>query len=178
MSGGSYPAMPFNQQMTVPRVLTLRTTPEGVRLFMEPVEELERLRGKERAWQRAKIAPGENLLSGVSGELFDIAAEIAPGDAKQVGFEIRGQKVEYSPADKKLTALGRTAPLALADGRLKLRILVDRASVEVFANDGRVQMATCFVPPPEKRGLSLSASGGAAEAVSLKVWEMRSAWKK
>ena len=35
--------MPFNQQMSFPRVLTLRTTAEGVRLCMTPVREIERL---------------------------------------------------------------------------------------------------------------------------------------
>lgn len=41
MNGGKYPGMPFNQQMSIPRVFTLRTTSEGIRLFMEPIKELE-----------------------------------------------------------------------------------------------------------------------------------------
>ena len=32
MNGGQYPGMPFNQQMSFPVSLTLRTFPEGVRL--------------------------------------------------------------------------------------------------------------------------------------------------
>ena len=46
MSGGNYPDMPFNQQMSFPCELTLRTTPEGIRLFREPVKEIENLHQK------------------------------------------------------------------------------------------------------------------------------------
>lgn len=43
--GITFPGMPFNQQMTVPVELTLRTTSQGLRMFAEPVKELEKLRG-------------------------------------------------------------------------------------------------------------------------------------
>jgi len=181
MAGGQYPNMPFNQQMTVPRVLTLRTTPEGIRLFFEPVKELEKLRRDRHAWSDVPLAPGENPLAKLSGELWDLAAEIEPGDAKQVGFEIRGQKVEYSVAEKRLVALGQSAPLEPIAGRIKLRILVDRTSVEVFANNGRVSMATCFLPPTEKpqnKSLAVYAAGGAAKITSLEVWGLKSIWER
>jgi fructan beta-fructosidase len=176
MNGGKYPDMPFNQQMSVPRVFTLRTTPEGVRLFMEPVREIESLRQKGTSLKNVAIQPGQNALPDVAGELFDIAADIELGSAQRIEFHIRGHKVEYSPAEKRLTALGRTATLEPIQGRIRLRILVDRTSVEVFANDGRISMATCFVPTPENRRLTLNAHGGTAKAVSLDVWAMKSAW--
>ena len=177
MAGGRYPGMPFNQQMTVPRVLTLRSTPEGIRLFMEPVEEIEKLRGKEHAFKDLPLEPGQNPLADLSGELFDVEAEIELAEAKSVTFDVRGQKVEYSVAEKRLTALGRAAPLEPVAGRIKLRILIDRTSVEVFANDGRVQLASCFLPSAENKGLALSATGGTAKVKSLSVWELKSSWE-
>src|SRR5437588_541892 len=48
--GITFPGMPFNQQMAFPCELMLRTTPDGVYLFAEPVQEIEKLHGKRRAW--------------------------------------------------------------------------------------------------------------------------------
>lgn len=176
MSGGSYPGMPFNQQMTVPRVLSLRTTPEGIRLFFEPVRELEQLRGKEHTWRDLALQPGDNPLAGISAELLDIEAEIEPGLARAVRFDFRGALVEYRPAENRLVALGQIAPLEPQDGRIALRILVDRTSVEVFAGGGRVQMASCFLPDSQ-RSLRLEAVGGSATIRSLRVWPLRSIWQ-
>ncbi len=176
MSGGSYPGMPFNQQMTVPRVLSLRTTAEGIRLFFEPVRELEQLRGQEHAWHDMALAPGDNPLASVSAELLDIEADLELANARGLRFDLRGAVIEYTPAEKRLTALGQVAPLALENGRITLRILVDRTSVEVFVGGGRVQMASCFLADP-KKPLRLEALGGSARIRSLRVWPLRSIWQ-
>jgi sucrose-6-phosphate hydrolase SacC (GH32 family) len=173
MRGGQYPGMPFNQQMTVPRVLTLRTTTDGIRLFIEPVEELKILRGREH--RRADWVLNETpvALDGVAGELFDIEAVFELGQAETIGLDVRGHRIEYSVAGRELSALGRKAPLEPEDGRIVLRILVDRTSVEVFANEGRVQMANCFLPDDDQRDLKVFATGGPAKAASVAVWELR-----
>jgi len=177
MAGGRYPGMPFNQQMSVPRVLTLRTTPEGIRMFVEPVREIEKLRGKSYAWENLALKPGANPPAGLCGELFDIETDIELGQAKQVGVDIRGHKVEYSAPDKRLNALAASAPLAPVDGRIRLRILVDRTSVEVFANDGRVSMASCFLPVPDNKRLGAFATGEGARFRSLRIWKLKSIWQ-
>lgn len=66
--------------------------------------------------------------------------------------KIRGRKVSYSVQAKEKRLSNGDAGVAVtpaAKGRLKLRILVDRTSVEVFANDGEWVMPCCFVPKPE-----------------------------
>jgi fructan beta-fructosidase len=176
MARGQYPGMPFNQQMCFPRVLTLRTTPEGVRLHRRPVREIEILHEKEHSWTREPLKPGENLLSGIRGELFDVRAEIDLGTATEVGLDVRGHRVEYFAPNKTVTCLGRTMPLEPADGRIKLHVLVDRTSLEVFEGDGRASMSSCFLPDPMNRSLGIYASGGEAQVISLQVFELRSSW--
>jgi sucrose-6-phosphate hydrolase SacC (GH32 family) len=177
MSSGKYPGMPFNQQMSFPRALTLRTTPEGARMFCEPVKEIEKLHGKEFALADKTIKPDENLLSNLSGELFDIRAEIEPGTAKEVGFDLRGIKVRYNTGEKKLYLEKASTPLELVNGRITLQILLDRTSIEVFANNGLMNLNYCFVPDDAKTALSLYADGGEAKLVSLRAYELRSIWE-
>ena len=178
MNGGRYPGMPFNQQMSVPRVLSLRTTPDGVRLFTEPVDELKVLRGREHRWADVALDEARVTLDGVSGELFDIEAVFELGEAETVGIDVRGHPIEYSAVTGELSALGRKTPLSADDGRITLRILVDRTSLEVFANSGRVQMANCFLPADDQRELAVYARGGKAKAPALAVWELRSIWNR
>jgi sucrose-6-phosphate hydrolase SacC (GH32 family) len=176
MAGGSYPDMPFNQQMSFPVSLSLRGTPEGVRLHREPVEEIRLLHEEQRSWRELVVRPGEDARPGTQGELLDIEADIDPGAATEVGFTVRGAKVSYNVAGQTLTCLGQEAPVALLDGRLHLRILLDLTSLEVFANHGAVSMPTCFLPEAGDTAVSLQAVGGEARVVSLDVAWLRSIW--
>lgn len=176
MAGGTYPDMPFNQQMSFPCELSLHTTPEGIRLFRRPVREIELLHAARHAWADLALKPGENPLQGLSGELIEIRAVIEPGRATEVGFSLRGERVAYSVAQKQLTCLGHSAPLEPQQGRVQLQILLDRTSLEVFGNDGRVSLATCFLPNLADRSLAAYCVGGEARLVSLEVYELKSAW--
>jgi fructan beta-fructosidase len=59
---------------------------------------------------------------------------------------------------------------------LHLRILVDRTSIETFADDGRVSLTSCFLPKAEAKPLSFVVKGGGATIRSLVVHELKSAW--
>ncbi len=171
MQRGHYPHMPFNQQMSFPAELTLHTTPDGPRLFRQPVREIDSLHAKEHRWTDLAVT-GETPL-GVPGDLFDVRAEVDVGTAAEVGFTVGGEPVTYSVKDQTLTGLG-TAPLPLTDGRLSLRLLVDRTSIETFADGGRVSLSGCFLP--KTTGLTAFARGGTAHVRSLVVTELKSAW--
>jgi fructan beta-fructosidase len=174
--GIAFPGMPFNQQMTIPCRLTLRKTPDGVRMFAEPVREVEKLRGKKHDWSETTLKPGENPLADIRGDLFDLRAELEIKDAAGVEFNIRGVPVIYDAKKQTLTCKQATAPLAPVDGRIRLRLLVDRGSIEIFGNDGRVAVSVGVIPADENRALGLSAHGGAVGVRSLEVFELVSSW--
>jgi fructan beta-fructosidase len=170
------PGMSFNQCMAFPSELTLRTTPDGIRLFSQPVREIALLRHREHRWEAMALAPGDNPLAGIVGDLFDIRAEWAVGDAAELGLVIRGIPVAYDARTQSLTCQGRTAPLQPVNGRVRLQVLVDRASIEVFGNDGHVAMPLGVILDDENRSLEAFSRGGSTWIESLEVYELRSAW--
>jgi len=85
-------------------------------------------------------------------------------------LKARGATVEYVPG--LLKCQGFAAPLEPADGKVHLRVLLDRTSVEVFANGGAASISATYLPPAEHQRLELLAEQGAARLVSLRVHRM------
>ncbi|MBW3540866.1 MAG: GH32 C-terminal domain-containing protein [Planctomycetes bacterium] len=169
--GITFPGMPFNQQMTVPVELALRTTDAGVRMFAEPVPEIGEVRHKTHSWRNLT---GRSTLDGIGSELLDIEARFEV-DRSACGLVIHGVPVMYDPAKRELTCHRITAPLEPAGGRIDLRILVDRGSLEIFGNRGRVALSVGLLPPEDRRGVAIVAVEGTS-LESLTIHELRSAW--
>ncbi|MHC4665952.1 MAG: glycoside hydrolase family 32 protein [Planctomycetota bacterium] len=176
MAKGKFPDMPFNQQMSIPCELNLRTFPQGIRLCMLPVKEIARARGRSMSWKNVVLEPGMNLLSDVSEELFEIQAEIEPGGAAEVGFNLRGNPLVYNVSQKKLSCRNKGVEVTPVGGRIKLHILVDRASIEVFPNEGLMPIFLCFPLDTENKTLDIFARGGQAKIQKLKLSKLKSIW--
>lgn len=200
MRGGRYPGMPFNQQQSFPVELTLRTTAAGIRLFREPVREIELLYERKLEWRALDLKPGmnrravfvrygpswrermadahDNLIPDTRGDLFDIRAAVSPGEASGFGVRIHGEELHCDAAgtirflDREVAA--PTGP----EGRVDLRLLVDRTSLELFANGGEVSASFCYLPGPRDCALEFYAEGGTVRFDELTVWELKSAWKE
>jgi sucrose-6-phosphate hydrolase SacC (GH32 family) len=147
-------------------------------MFAQPVRELERLRGRHQGWTDRIVKPTENLLSDRRGTLFDIQAELALNDAARIEFNLRGVPVVYDVKKQTITCRQVTAPLPSLDGTIRLRLLVDRRSLELFGNDGRVAVSVGIDPDDSNRSLGLSSHGGSIRLRALDVYELHSAWTK
>ena len=173
MRGGKYPEMPFNQQMSFPVALTLRTTPQGIRMFRQPVREIELLHETTHAWQDRALEPGQRLIPETEARLFDVRLEIEPGSAEAVAVRVRGLDLVYDVTGQAISFAGKSASLPLEKGAVRLHLLVDLTSLEVFGNDGLVSMSFCFLPEAADHPLEFYAWGGAARIVALDVHELR-----
>jgi fructan beta-fructosidase len=170
------PGMPFNQMMLFPNELTLRDTSEGVRMFAEPVKEIERLYASSFTRRDQPLASAQSTVADIRGELLDIRADLEIGSAQELGLVVRGIAVRYDVGKKELTADKSAAPLSPQEGRIRLRILVDRTSLEIYANDGLVYMPIGVMPSADSKSVEVYARGGAARIKLLEVHELNSAW--
>jgi fructan beta-fructosidase len=67
-----------------------------------------------------------------------------------------------------------SAPLRPApDGDIRLRVIVDACSVEVFANDGEAVLTALVFPNSESRGASLFSEGGGVLVRSVEAYALR-----
>jgi sucrose-6-phosphate hydrolase SacC (GH32 family) len=170
MRDGVYPEMPFNQQVTFPRELTLRTTPEGPRLFRQPIPELALLHDGEDLWTSRTLRANQTLPLAPSGELFRLQAEVNLEEGATLALNVRGSKIAFTRQSMSCGA----KPVALPT-LTNFEVLIDRTSIETFANDGAASMSKCFLPT--ESALSLRATGGIATIQRLKLIRLKSAWR-
>jgi sucrose-6-phosphate hydrolase SacC (GH32 family) len=170
------PGMPFNQCLSVPLKLDLVTTPDGPRLTWSPVKELERLRAEKQIFPESVLPSSHRLTAPVSSELLEIVAVIEPEKATEVVFDLRGIPVVYDAVKQELSVNGHRASAPLRDGRLDLRILVDRTVLEVFANGGLTYMPVPAIAAADNRAFVVSAGRGEVRLRKLEVHSLRSIW--
>ena len=172
------PGMPFNQMMLFPVTLRLQTTEEGPRMFAEPIREIEKIHKRKRQWKNKILRPGDNLLSKLSGELFHIRAKLKiDDDVQETGFIIRDVPVVYNVQKQQLSCQKKTAPLKLVNSKIILELLVDRTSIEIFGNNGRMYMPMGVILADKPKSLEIFTKGGNTKIESLEVYKLASVWR-
>jgi fructan beta-fructosidase len=123
------------------------------------------------------LFPGANPLADVQGDLFEIEAEIAVGDARRILLNLRGVPVTYNVATKEVSCDGCLAALASHEGKISLHLYVDRASVDIFGGRGSLYMPIAHAISVDNKSLDLHCEGGNARIISMSVYELKSAWQ-
>ena len=192
---GDIPTSPWRSAMSVPRQLALKTLNGKLQLTQQPVHQLTKLRTgrpviginqRIKGTQTAGISGATLELDGTfeagSAKQFGVKVHTGNGDSTQIGYDTttgqvyidRGTSgnVTFNP-----TFGGRqTAPLALdRHGRVRLHVLVDTSSVEVFTDQGQIVLTDQIFPGPDSNGVSLFANGGTAKLVAGIGWHLKSA---
>ena len=191
------PTSPWRNAMTLPRELSLRPTPQGLRLIQKPVRELRRLRGRRRIFKAGTIAQVNRWLAktGIGGEALELVLQLEPGRTGQcgvrlfkgsgeetlVGFdEVAGRmfidrshsgNVSFHPSFGGI----HHAPVQPRDQTLSLHILIDACSVELFVNDGELVFTDLVFPGQSSRGLELFARASDSTVRSLEAWPLKTA---
>ena len=62
-------------------------------------------------------------------------------NSEKVAIDIRGIRIWYSKTYETLFCGTYSVPLKLKDGKFNLRVLVDKASIEIYADDGTIMVA-------------------------------------
>jgi sucrose-6-phosphate hydrolase SacC (GH32 family) len=159
------------------------------------VKEIETLYARTERFEHLSAKSVNTELSKLNLELVDMSVEFAPSESFVI--DIRGLEIHYDVTSQEFVftntarvkgesaAWRKTAPYRdrgirripapAVDGRVTLRALVDRASLELFVNDGQAAASFVVVPEPEHRRISIEGNAD-LKIVSLVVNELESIW--
>ena len=162
-------------QMTLPRELSIRNG----KLIQVPIRELEALR-RDRVTQQ-RVISGETTLPGVQGRVIDLMVQVRPvqeGSYQRFCMKVckderHYTEITYDPLTNVLS-LDRTHSGCRRDivherkclvrdrqGELKLRVVLDRFSVEVFVNDGEQALTAAIDTSQAAQGITFACLGQA-----------------
>ncbi|MBE6428112.1 MAG: glycoside hydrolase family 32 protein [Planctomycetaceae bacterium] len=149
---------PFNQTFSLPLELSLRTTPEGIRLFGEPVRELETLRLEEREFTQSMI-PG----TFGDGQLYELLVTADASENAELHF---GKNIIRWDAQMKMLD---EMPLQPLDGKIVFRVFIDRPMFEISANQGAAFKTAVRADMGEKISEFRFIGKG-----TVKIWSLKS----
>lgn len=89
--------------------------------------------------------------------------------------EAVGETVNYFVDDLLYTGIYSQEMTPMADGRIKMRVVVDTSVIEAFGNDGQAANADLFFPDPASIGMELFTNGSLT-VDSLDIYGMKSIW--
>ncbi|MEU8470278.1 GH32 C-terminal domain-containing protein [Streptomyces sp. NPDC029006] len=198
---GAIPTSPWRGAQSIPRELALRTVDGRVRLISQPVSSVTSLRQPHAvSASDVTVKNASKTLIGpaAKGKALDIQATFSRKDADRFGLKVRAgangaetvigydtttqelyvDRTHSGAVDFNSTFPGvQTAPLKAENGKVKLRILVDWSSVEVFGGGGEAAITDQILPDPASQGVQIFAENGSVKLDKAVVWHLGSAHK-
>lgn len=195
--GEAIPTSPWRSAMSLPRSLRLKKAGNMFTLLQQPVKALQALRGQVVEWKNQPISGDVKFPS--KGQVIELDAELMPAKNDICGLRLAAENgrflvIGYDAVNEKLyidrSKTGNTyfnnqfaalyyaaARVPLEEGKLRLRVFLDKSIVEVYANDGATVLTAQLFPESTLDGIEFFSEKGGTRVTTAKVWPMRSAWK-
>lgn len=188
------PTSQYRSPSSVTRDLSLFAVDGEVYLQSAPSPELLKLRevSKKRSFKVNGTRTVKNMLP-VNEGAFEIELDLKKGNADVIGFRLYNEKgeevdMQYDMKEKKFSmdrrksgevAFNEHFPAvtwtAIEDGKegMKLRLYVDKSSVEAFGDGGRFVMTNQVFPSEPYNHIEFYSKGGAYKVESFVVYRLK-----
>ncbi len=187
---GDIPTSTWRGSMSLPREVVLTDTPEGPRLRQQVVAQIDGQLDTGAAQSVGDVRVDGETTLGLNAEVAKLDVVLRPGDAESAGITVfsngeTGTRIGYDVRSGRVfidrTASGKVgfnpsfpsvsdAPLALDDdGTIALELYLDRASVELFADEGMLTITDQVFPEAGATSVSAWSEGGTATVESITV---------
>ena len=188
------PTKNFRSAMTVARELKIANNGKHLVVSNYPVSETKTLRALESA-KKDVVVEKEVVLSNLLDKnkgTYEIEMTLKPQNAGIFGFMLQNSKNEELEFRFDMTtgffsihrhksglvdfegrfAAGMNAPLVKKDA-YKVRVLVDKASAEIFINEGELALTTIFFPTEVMNKLKFYTKEGKFSAEHIKIYQIK-----
>ena len=187
------PTETWRSATTLPRELTLSNTPQGLRVIQKPVKETEILRGSLVVIPASDMKDLTEIDTKTVSKEIEVSFDLSKTTAKTLGVVLsntQNEKIEigYDVSTKQFfidrteggkkdfekSFSGRqNAPRFSTNPLLKMRILLDVASAELFADDGSTVITTIYFPNEDFKKTHFFAQNGVAKCVGGRMWSLQ-----
>lgn len=148
----------FNQQMNLPCDLRLRREGEGYQLNALPVRDLKNYQANSRRLDKVQLGNSEKTVGEVLNAAYVVTTNFMVQDG-EVDLYLGENRIRYSKELETIECQGVKAPLQVKTWPLRLQVIVDAQSIELFVNDGEVAIAAPAAWPPKAGGIRVVANG-------------------
>lgn len=182
----THPEMPFRHMITFPTELTLRSTRNGVRLFSEPLGEIEKLHNKSHYWNALEVDEANEKLKLVQGDLFHIKMKVQQKEGTAFRHAKEGIAFQLFKNGNALLTYSFNHNLLngvfyggdhIENMTMSLEILLDRTSIEIFADHGRFTIVGQLAEPVNNDGFLFETGRSEVLIHHMEVHELNSIWK-
>ncbi len=169
--------MPFNNSMTFPTELKLVQQPNGLRMTATPITAINNLHDKLHRWQDLSITREEKFDTELAYDAMHIIAEFEGSDDLEFGIEVNGYEINYDNKNYLLDDMH----LMPINGKVRIEIIVDLTTIEIFGNNGLSYSMRPHVS--DKRELKIYASSPNwvknthSYLKNLEVYSLKSIWE-
>jgi fructan beta-fructosidase len=174
-----HPNMRFKGQMSLPTELTLRTTPDGVRMYSNPVKELDALQ-KDKVISAQNLTPdrANDLLKNYSNEAtLRIKTKVKLSHATFWVLALNGQNLVDYNYNFNFNGMNSYffSPNDISSMELEADIFIDKTTVQVFLDGGK--MSYCLQRETRNNETFRFWSDRDFTVETLEIYSMNSIWQ-
>ncbi|HWD87756.1 MAG TPA: glycoside hydrolase family 32 protein [Mucilaginibacter sp.] len=178
------PTKEWRSAMTIPRDLKLKKVGEDYDVASEPVKELNSIKGPSLSIKRSKIV-GDQYELDISAEKLSSFFVTLSNDNNEkliVGFDLSKNAWYIDRTNAGESGFSKdfvkyiSAPRIIPSPNSDVTLIVDAASVELFADHGLTTMTSIFFPKKPLNKVSLDSSDGFV-AKNFSCTPLKSIWK-
>ena len=174
----THPGMPFKSMMLFPTELSLKTTQNGIRLFSQPVREIEQLQTLKVRKSDLNALQAIETLQAFKGEsCLRIRTTIKLSHATSAGLSLNGQHLlDYDMNNNRVNGVFYS-PDDMTSMEITADILLDKTSIEVFIDGGAYSYSMERNTTTDNHS-GFNFFGHNIEVKQLEVYGLRSIWGK
>ena len=195
------PTVKWRSAMTFPRELKLVSENNKYLLISSPVQEIQQLRERKEELKPALVSSKLELGKNLSQPAYPIEISLklsfpATNASNDFGLELTNSKGENlligydktkgefyinrtnagnSDFSKDFSGI-HVAPFVLSGASVDMHVIIDAASVELFAMNGKVVMTEIFFPTEGFSGIRLYSKNGNVQLDSGSLYKLNSIW--
>lgn len=195
------PTEVWRGNFTIPREVKLRKVKEKIRIFQEPIIELEKLRIAKTKLENLTLNKNTSIClcdnkTNDGFNMFEIVGEFEIKDAEEFGFNLyksvkHKTVVGYDVINKKVFIDRRKSgnvdfskdfpalqegELECSNNSIRIHVFLDVSCIEAFFNEGEVTITSLVFPKKIDCNIEVYAKGGSVSIRKLNVYKLKSIW--